>query len=153
MPRIEMITEIAAPMDRVFDISRDIGVHQQSQARRKERAVAGRTSGLIEEGEEVTWEAVHFCVRQRLTSRIVAMKRPTYFRDSMVTGAFGRMDHDHFFDQGPEGRTRMRDVFEYTAPFGLLGRLADALFLERYVRGLLAERNEVIKRLAELARG
>jgi len=133
----------------VFDISRDIDAHQQSQAKNKEIAVAGRTSGLIEQGEDVTWEAVHFGIRQRLTSRIVAMNRPIHFRDSMVTGAFKRLDHDHIFETDPDGRTRMIDVFDYTSPMGFLGRMADAIFLKRYMRRLLEERNAVIKSMAE----
>ena len=148
MPRIELTTAIAAPIEKVFDLARSIDVHATSQSSHGEKAVAGRTSGLIEEGEEVTWEAVHLGVRQRLTSRIVAMRRPAYFRDSMLRGAFKRMDHDHFFEPTPAG-TVMKDVFEYTSPLGLLGRLADRLFLECYMRRLLEERNQVLKQQAE----
>jgi ligand-binding SRPBCC domain-containing protein len=149
MPRIETATDIAAPVERVFDLSRDLDVHRLSQAASGERAVAGRTSGLIGEGEEVTWEAVHFGVRQRLTSRIVAMDRPRHFRDSMVAGAFRRLDHDHVFQAIAGGMTRMTDILDYTSPLGPLGRMADALFLERYMRRLLTERSAFIRRIAE----
>jgi ligand-binding SRPBCC domain-containing protein len=149
MPRIEAITMISAPKYRVFDVARSIDVHKQSQATHRENAVAGRTSGLIENGEVVTWEAVHFGVRQRLTSRVVAMTRPTHFRDSMVAGAFKRIDHYHFFESQPDGGTKMKDVFDYLAPLGPIGRLADWLFLEKYMRRLLETRNQLIKRLAE----
>ncbi len=149
MPRIQTVTDVGASLETVFDLSRDIDLHQLSQAGNKERAVSGRTSGLIEMGEEVTWEAVHFGIRQRLTSRIVAMTRPTHFRDSMVSGAFKRLDHDHYFEGLPDGGTRMTDVFDFTSPLGVLGRLADVLFLKRYMRRLLDERNQVIKLTAE----
>jgi hypothetical protein len=43
----------------------------------------------------------------------------------------------------------MIDVFDYTAPLGLLGRLADALFLRRYVPRLLIARNAYLRRVAE----
>jgi ligand-binding SRPBCC domain-containing protein len=148
MPRIEIATDIAAPIDRVFDLARSIDVHQESQTRHREKAVAGWTSGLIEAGETVTWEAVHFGIRQRLTSRIDSMTRPVHFRDSMVAGAFRSFVHDHHFEEIPGG-TRMSDVFEYVAPLGVLWRWADLLFLDRYMRCLLEERNAVIKDLAE----
>ncbi len=77
------------------------------------------------------------------------MKRPTHFRDSMVTGAFKRLDHDHNFVAESDGRTRMTDVFDYTSPLGLLGRMADTIFLKRYLRRLLEERNAIIKCTAE----
>ena len=148
VPRIEIVTDVAAPIERVFDFARSIDVHQESQTRHGEKAVAGRMSGLIEAGETVTWEATHFGVRQRLASRIDAMTKPVHFRDSMISGAFACFVHDHHFEEIPGG-TRMTDVFDYTAPLGVLGRLADVLFLERYMRRLLEERNEVIRSLAE----
>ena len=148
MPRIAVTTVIAAPIETVFDLARSIDAHAASQAQHGEKAVAGRTSGLIEQGEEVTWEAVHFGFRQRFTSRIVAMQRPSYFRDSMLRGAFKRMDHDHFFESTPAG-TVMKDVFDYSSPLGGLGQFADWLFLQRYLRRLLEERNQVLKQLAE----
>lgn len=113
-----------------------------------ERAVAGVTNGLINLGEQVTWEAPHFGVRQRLTSRIVEMTRPTHFRDTMVSGAFRRFDHDHdFFERGNE--TLVRDRFDFQSPLGPLGSIADALVLTRYLTRLLRTRGEVIKRVAE----
>lgn len=149
MPTIELITHIAAPLDRCFDLSRSIDLHQRSLAASGERAVAGVTAGLIGLGETVTWEARYFGVRQRLTTRITAFDRPRHFRDSMVAGAFSRFDHDHWFDPADGGGTMVRDVFDFDAPLGMLGRIAEKAFLTRYMRRLLAERNVTIKRVAE----
>lgn len=66
----------------------------------------------------------------------------------MVNGAFARFDHDHDFEPLPDGGTRMRDVFDDTAPLGWLGRLADRLFLERYMFRLLEARNTAVRRIA-----
>ena len=132
MPRIELTTQIAAPIERVFDLARSIDAHQESQAKRRERAVAGRMAGLIELGEHVTWEATHFCIRQRLTSRIALMTRPTHFRDSMISGAFKRFDHDHFLTMDPSGLTLMTDVFDFSSTARSdRSRLVDGLFLEK----------------------
>ncbi len=43
----------------------------------------------------------------------------------------------------------MKDVFDFTSPLGILGRLADAVFLESYMRRFLIERNDVIRKTAE----
>src|SRR5262245_31855607 len=102
MPTIELITIIAAPVERTFDLSRSIDLHTESTSATGERAVGGATSGLTGPGQEVTWRARHFGVWQSLTSRIVAFDRPAHFRDSMVRGAFRRFDHDHFFEPCPE---------------------------------------------------
>jgi hypothetical protein len=46
-------------------------------------------------------------------------------------------------------KTVMTDVFEYRAPFGFLGNIADSLFLQKYMTNLLLQRNKVIKEVAE----
>jgi ligand-binding SRPBCC domain-containing protein len=148
MVEIEMSTFIAAPQERVFDLSRSIDVHQRSVEDTGERAVGGRTSGLIELGESVTWRARHLGVTQHLTSRISGYDRPRWFQDEMVRGAFAWMVHDHWFSEAPGGCV-LRDSFRFAAPLGPLGRLAEALLLRWYMRRFLAARNAVIKRVAE----
>ena len=148
MPVIEFTTDIRAPIERAFDLSCNIEVHMASTSRTGERAVAGVTTGLLGLGEEVTWRARHFGVWQHLTSRITLFERPVHFRDSMVQGAFRRFDHDHFFAQDGE-ITVMRDVFDFQSPLGILGRIADRLFLVEYMRRFLLTRAAVIKTIAE----
>jgi ligand-binding SRPBCC domain-containing protein len=148
MPTIELVTSIAAPIERVFDLSRSIDLHMASTSGTGERAVAGVTSGLIGPDQEVTWRARHFGVWQNLTVRITAFERPAHFADTMLRGAFRRMEHHHHFEAASD-HTLMRDVFTYESPLGFLGRLADFLFLEGYLRSFLLERNRVIKAMAE----
>lgn len=148
MPIIKLEIVINAPVERVFDLARSIDLHKNSMSKYDEKVVAGVTKGLINFNETVTWEATHFGVRQRLTSKITRFDRPRYFRDSMVAGAFKRFDHDHFFEEG-DGQTLIKDVFDYDSPLGILGRIADALFVESHLREMLEERNQIIKTAAE----
>jgi ligand-binding SRPBCC domain-containing protein len=89
-----------------------------------------------------------FWVWQSLTVRITAFERPTHFANTILWGAFRCMEHQHYFEAAAGG-TVMRDVFSYESPLGVLGRIADRLFLERYMRAFLIERNRVIKKTAE----
>ncbi len=148
MPVIHLRNEIKAKRRLVFDLSRSIDLHQLSTQDSKESAIAGKTSGLISLNEWVTWRARHFGIYQRLTSKITAYDRPNSFVDEMVSGSFKSFRHDHFFEDTEMG-TLMLDTFAYRSPFGLLGHLADALFLKRYMTNLLAKRNAVIKEYAE----
>lgn len=148
MPIIRLETHIRAPIEVVFDLARSVDAHVESASQTAERAVAGKTSGLMELGDEVTWRARHLGVTQELSTRITQFDRPRHFRDSMLRGAFTRFDHDHFFERAGE-ETLMRDVFDYTSPLGPLGALADRLFLERYMTRFLETRNTLLKRLAE----
>lgn len=141
-------TEICAPVEVCFDMARDVGLHCRTAARTQERAVAGVTEGLLELGDEVTFEGVHFGIRQQLSARIVEFDRPNRFADEMTRGAFQSLRHIHEFFPMPMG-TRMRDTLEWTAPFGFLGRLADFLFLKSHMRRFLRARNAALKAFAE----
>ncbi|KAA1257680.1 hypothetical protein LF1_01680 [Rubripirellula obstinata] len=148
MPVIVLQTQISADIETVFDLSRSIDLHVQSTSKTNEKAVAGRTSGLIELGETVTWEATHFFIRQRLTVKITQLDRPNHFRDSMVSGVFKRFDHDHRF-QTVDGGTQMTDRFDFTSPLGILGHIANTLLVTRHLRNLLQTRNKMIQSVAE----
>lgn len=149
MPVIKLTTHINAPIEVCFDLSRSIDLHQTSTAHTGERAIAGTTSGLINLGESVTWRAKHLGVWQTLTSKITEMEAPHYFVDEMVDGAFKSFKHEHHFAAHEGSGTTMEDIFTYASPFGIIGNLADVLFLEQYMQRLLASRNQVIKDYAE----
>jgi hypothetical protein len=67
----------------------------------------------------------------------------------MVQGIFRFMQHDHFFRALTGDQTEMKDVFRFASPIPGLGRLAEILFLRRYMEALLDERNAAIKEIAE----
>ena len=148
MPRIELQTEIKAEKEIVFDLSRSIDLHKISTEHTNETAIAGKTCGLINLGESVTWRAKHFGIYQKLTSRITEFDWPNYFADEMVSGAFSEFKHEHHFSDF-DGGTLMIDFFDYKSPFGILGRLVDKIFLEKYMIDLLTERNRIVKEFAE----
>jgi ligand-binding SRPBCC domain-containing protein len=97
MTTVVIETRMAAPIELCFDLARDVDTHIRTSAGNRERAVGGKTSGLLDLGDSITWEAVHFLVRQRLTSRIVEFDRPWRFVDEMVSGAFASLRHVHEF--------------------------------------------------------
>ncbi|MFS4483140.1 SRPBCC family protein [Hyunsoonleella sp. 2307UL5-6] len=148
MPLIEIETEIHCDTKTCFDLARNIDVHTESLKHTDEIPVAGKTTGLIELGEWVSWEAKHFGFVQHLTSKITEMKSPHYFVDEMVFGAFKSFRHEHIFDKTKNG-TLMVDKFYFESPLGALGQVANALFLKRYMTKLLKKRNELLKQKAE----
>jgi ligand-binding SRPBCC domain-containing protein len=148
MTSIYLETLIHADPETCYDLSRSIDLHKDSNQDSNEKAVAGRTGGLIEKGEYVTWEATHFFIRQRMTVKIVEMKRPVYFKDEMVSGPFRSMNHRHEFMPVSNG-TLMRDEFFYEVPFGFAGRLFNLFVLRRHMTVFLVQRNELIKQCAE----
>jgi len=144
MIRLEELTIIQAPIQRCFDLARNVEVHLAGNVHCGEQTVAtgGVTTGLIGLGQQVTWRAKHFGVWQELTSKI-------NFQDVMLRGAFKSMIHDHYFRSLPSGVTEMKDIFVFAAPLPVLGLIAERLILRRYMRALLYERNAALKAIAE----
>jgi ligand-binding SRPBCC domain-containing protein len=148
MPLIREETNINAPIERCFDLSLNVDLHRRSVAQTRERPVAGVTSGMMKLGDTVTWEAVHFGIKQRLTSTITAYERPYRFTDEMVWGAFQEITHLHEFVPQPPG-TLIIDLFAFRAPWGIPGKVAETLVLTRYMKGLLLTRNHYLQQVAE----
>jgi len=105
-------------------------------------------SDLLGPGDVVTWEATHFGVRQRLTSKITAFDRPRSFEDQQASGPFASFWHRHEFAE-TRGTTVMTDLVRYRAPLGLIGSLAELAFLDRYLRAFLERRAAHLRALAE----
>lgn len=141
---LRVVTDIAAPKDLCFDLSRSIDLHLESMFASKERAVAGITTGLISEGEEVSWEARHFGLLWRMTSRITEFDPPNRFVDEMVRGPFASFRHEHLFEDN-DGGTRMTDVIEFKTRLGPIGDVPAGMYLRR----LMGIRNGVIRGKAE----
>lgn len=66
------------------------------------------------------------------------------FVDLQVAGPYRYWRHQHTFESDGAD-TIMRDCVEYQMPFGLLGRLAHALFVERQLRRIFDHREEAIR--------
>jgi ligand-binding SRPBCC domain-containing protein len=115
---------------------------------KRERAIAGVITGLINLNETVKWEGRHLGKKRILETRITAMNPYSFFCDEMVKGDFKSMKHEHHFKQVDNG-TIMIDLFNFETPYSTFGRIINFLFLSRYLRKVLEQRNAVIREYAE----
>ena len=143
MARFVLETIIAAPPAEVFAASLDPELHVRSMARFGETMVEAPAGGVFTEGTTATWRARHFGIPFRLRSVVFDIDPPRAFSDRQVSGPFGAYLHEHWFAEHPVG-TLMRDTVTFRSPFGPLGRIVDAVVMRRYMRRLIAERNETI---------
>jgi ligand-binding SRPBCC domain-containing protein len=151
MTCFEVVTGIAAPPQRVFELSLEVEVHTASMAGSGERAIGGVTAGRMQLGDTVTWQARHFGLRWRMTSRISACDPPGFFVDEQVAGPFARWRHAHHFEPDGNGGTVMRDLVDFAAPLGPLGTVAERTVLDRYMPRLIRLRNDHLRKAAEAA--
>lgn len=148
MVRIKLNTWVNAPVERCFKLATSVEFHVASALPLKETAVSGVTNGLLREGDTVKWSARHFRVNVTHTSRVEAWRPFSHFHEVMIAGIFARYEHEHFFAAMDDG-TRVRDELKFTARFGPLGRVLEAMVLRRYVTSLLKRRHAALKRAAE----
>jgi len=148
MPKIHITTFIAAPRERVFDLSRNISLHKISMQDTKEEAIAGVTSGPIGLNETVTWRAKHVGKTRTMQVKITQMESPVSFTDEQVKGDFIYFRHEHHFKPVENG-TLMIDMLDFKSPYGIFGRVFNSIYLTGYLEKFLLKRNAVIKRYAE----
>ena len=148
MTQIKTSTTINAPIKIVFNNCRNIDIHQYSASKTNEKAIAGKTSGLINKNETVTWKGKHFGIYIKHQSIISEMEFPNYFVDEQAKGHFKSFKHHHFFTQ-KENKTIMTDILDYETPFGFIGKLFDKLLLVNHLTNFIIYRNTILKELSE----
>lgn len=148
MPKIHLTSFIAAPVERVFDLSRSINLHQMSTAATHEKAIGGVMTGLINKDETVTWQAKHLFKTRQFTAKITEMQSPRFFIDEMIKGDFKSFHHEHHFKPVQNG-TIMIDLLHFETPYGIIGKMANTIFLRSYLEKFLINRNKMIKEYAE----
>lgn len=70
-------------------------------------------------------------VRVAWRTRIEVWEPPRRFVDVQLRGPYAHWEHAHSFERVGAEAVMIRDRVRYALPFGLLGRLAHAAFVER----------------------
>jgi ligand-binding SRPBCC domain-containing protein len=79
-------------------------------------------------------------------TEITDVNEPNYFVDVQRKGPYRLWHHQHFLREVDDG-VEMTDEVNYSIPFGLIGRLANAVFVEKRLNAIFEYR---FKALAEL---
>jgi len=148
MCTIHLTTFIAAPIERVFDLSRSISLHKISSAHTNKEAIGGITSGLINKNETVTWRAKHLFKIRYFTTRISEMQSPNFFINEMQKGDFKSLKHEHHFKKIDNG-TIMIDILNFESPYGIIGKWFNKIYLKNILQKFIVQRSIVIKDYAE----
>lgn len=86
-------------------------------------------------------------------SQISKVDAPFCFTDIQVKGPYSYWRHQHFFKEIPGG-IEMADVVSYDIPYGIIGRLANTLFVSRMLKGIFDYRYKVLeKRFGRMKEG
>ncbi len=78
------------------------------------------------------------------TTEITHVQEPFFFIDDQRSGPFKTWHHQHHFRE-IEGGVEMTDIVTYAAPFGILGRIAEKLIVDRKVKGIFDFRYKLLE--------
>ncbi|MEL6355371.1 MAG: SRPBCC family protein [Bacteroidota bacterium] len=78
-------------------------------------------------------------------TEITHIKHHEYFVDDQRVGPFALWHHQHHFRALNEQETEVKDIVHYQAPLGILGTIADWLFVYRQVQKIFTYREEAIR--------
>jgi ligand-binding SRPBCC domain-containing protein len=112
VPELLLTTTIAAAPNDCFLMALSVDAHMSSMGPSDERVVAGVRSGSMALGQSVTWQAKHFGLPFRMTSKITEYEQPTRFVDEQTSGPFASWWHEHRFEEHA-GQTVMTDLVRY----------------------------------------
>jgi len=147
MIEINLETRIAAPIERVFDLVRDVEAHVETTSGTGEQVVIS-SAKLLGMNDTVTFRARHFGIWQSLSARVIEFEQPVSLVDVQTKGAFKSLRHEHRFRE--DGNiTVMTDRLQIEAPLAPLGWIAERLFLKSYMENFLIRKNQALKTLAE----
>jgi ligand-binding SRPBCC domain-containing protein len=77
-------------------------------------------------------------------TEITHVRDGEFFADEQRYGPYGMWHHQHFFESIPGG-TKMTDIVHYKNPLGILGKMANGLFVGNKLRRIFEYRFEKIE--------
>lgn len=84
-------------------------------------------------------------IRSTWVTEITHVREPDYFIDEQRFGPYALWHHQHHF-KPVAGGVEMTDIVNYAIPFGLVGRLANRLFVERRLNAIFEFRSRAVAR-------
>ena len=79
-------------------------------------------------------------------TEITQVKEKSFFIDEQRLGPYTMWHHQHIFKQTEEG-ILMKDIITYIPPFGIIGKIANFLFIKNKVNKIFDYRNKKIDSL------
>ena len=138
---------INAPIERVFHFHDDTrNLLKITPPNIKVRIEAMGSPGL---GYQVALTVLMFRILpMKWVVRITEYQPPTSMTDEQVSGPFKSWKQMRLLRE-VEGGTELTDVVEYDVPFGILGRIANALVIKHQIAQMFRYRQQATKKLLE----
>lgn len=85
-------------------------------------------------------------IKMRWVTEIKQVQEGRYFIDEQRFGPYAFWHHQHHFEE-MNGGVLMTDILHYKIPFGILGTLADLLFVNKRIEEIFIYRKKAVERI------
>jgi len=147
MPTIHLTTFIAAPIERVFDLTRHLAIYKYLM-NGKEKFSSATASNLVNNGETITIQVKHFGKTRWVTTKVTAFQKPSSFVQEQVKGDLLHFKHEHYFKKVDNG-TILIDLINFAGPRDVVGKIIGKTYLKKYLEKFFHRRNKIIQQYAE----
>ncbi len=86
-------------------------------------------------------------IKSSWVTEITQVKNLSFFIDEQRFGPYKMWHHEHMFETLPNGNTLIKDKISYKIPFGILGHLAQALFIKRQLNTIFQYRFKILDQM------
>jgi ligand-binding SRPBCC domain-containing protein len=86
-------------------------------------------------------------IKTNWVTEITQVKHQVFFIDEQRFGPYKMWHHEHLFKALPNGKTLMEDKISYKIPFGILGHLAQRLFIKKQLKSIFEHRYITLEKL------
>jgi len=143
-----LTTFIAAPMERVFDLTRHVAMYRFLFNSRDEIFSSGGSANLLEQDETISITAKHLGKTRIATLKIISVEKPVRYTEEQWKGDLELFRHEHHFKLADNG-TFLIDLIEFGSPKDIIGRLLGKFYLRKYLEEMVRSRSELIRKYAE----
>ena len=77
-------------------------------------------------------------------TEITQVEKNSFFIDNQVIGPYKLWHHQHIFKETKEG-ILMKDIITYKPPFGIIGAIANFLFIKKKVESIFDFRTQILE--------
>ncbi|MCB0424862.1 MAG: SRPBCC family protein [Flavobacteriaceae bacterium] len=86
-------------------------------------------------------------ISSKWVTEITQVQEGQFFIDEQRFGPYRMWHHEHFFYELPNDKTLMEDKISYKIPFGILGHLAQKLFIKKQLKTIFEFRKQTLNQM------
>ncbi len=150
MRRLEFVQFVPAPLDVVWDFFSSPSNLSKITPPEMGFIITSAVQPEMYPGMFITYTvSPALGIKLNWVTEITQTSNKEYFVDEQRRGPYSLWHHEHHF-KAVAGGVEMKDILYYQIPFGIVGRLADAIFVKKKVSSIFHFREKQVNKIFPL---